>query len=87
MHEQRRQFGTGFRHLLRTKELPRMATQVRMKNRLFPSSSDRIALCAGIRAMGETVPAAFSNSLGSYKEGGKLLCPMASVRVLWRAQR
>jgi hypothetical protein len=35
--------------------------QVVMKNRLLPSSFDHIALCAGIRAIGKTVPATFSS--------------------------
>jgi hypothetical protein len=38
-----------------------MTTQVRMKNRLLPSSFDRIALCLGIRAMREPVPATVSS--------------------------
>ncbi len=61
LHEQRHQFGRGAWHLLRTKELLRMATQVRMKNRLLPSSFDRIALCPGIRAIRETAPATVSS--------------------------
>ena len=38
LHEQRPRFGTGAWHLLRTKELPRMAAQIRRINRRLPSS-------------------------------------------------
>jgi hypothetical protein len=50
---------------------------------------DLIAFSTGISTKREKVPDTIfmPNSLGSYKEGGKLLCQMASVRVLWQAQR
>jgi hypothetical protein len=38
-----------------------------------------IARSTGISTKREKLPATFSNSLGSYREDGKLLCRMASV--------
>jgi hypothetical protein len=45
-HEQRHQVGTGSWHLLRTKELPRMAFQVRVKNRFLRSTPIRTNSCS-----------------------------------------
>jgi hypothetical protein len=47
-HEQRHQFGTGSWHFLRTKELPRMAFQVRVKNRFLRSTPIRTNSCSNI---------------------------------------
>jgi hypothetical protein len=48
---------------MRDKEWPRMAPQIRMNNRLLPSSSDLIALGAGMNTNGGNTPDTFLRDL------------------------